>query len=169
MAGMTLASIVSGNTVVLKPSSDSPTIAAKFVELLEECGLPEGVVNFCPGGGASFGNALVSHPKVRYVAFTGSREGRIAHQPERRATATGPALDQAHDPRDGRQRRYRRRCRRRYRLRRRRRSRCCLRFPGPEVLSLLARHRRRAHLRQVPGEAEVPRSSASPSAIPLPT
>src|ERR1700691_2199381 len=74
MAGMTLASIVSGNTVVLKPSSDSPTIAAKFVELLEECGMPEGVVNFCPGGGASFGDALVAHGKVRYIAFTGSRE-----------------------------------------------------------------------------------------------
>src|SRR5208283_1770021 len=74
MAGMTLASIVAGNTVVLKPSSDSPTIAGKFVELLEECGMPEGVVNFCPGGGASFGDALVAHPKVRYIAFTGSRE-----------------------------------------------------------------------------------------------
>jgi 1-pyrroline-5-carboxylate dehydrogenase len=74
MAGMTLASIVSGNTVVLKPSSDSPTIAAKFVELLEECGMPEGVVNFCPGGGASFGDALVAHAKIRYIAFTGSRE-----------------------------------------------------------------------------------------------
>ncbi len=74
MAGMTLASIVSGNTVILKPSSDSPTIAAKFVELLEECGLPEGVVNFCPGAGASFGNAVVAHPKTRYIAFTGSRE-----------------------------------------------------------------------------------------------
>jgi 1-pyrroline-5-carboxylate dehydrogenase len=74
MAGMTLASIVSGNTVVLKPSSDSPTIAAKFVELLEEAGIPEGVVNFCPGSGSTFGNALVAHPKVRYIAFTGSRE-----------------------------------------------------------------------------------------------
>jgi len=74
MAGMTCASIVSGNTVILKPSSDSPTIAAKFVELLEECGLPEGVVNFCPGSGATFGNALVAHPKTRYIAFTGSRE-----------------------------------------------------------------------------------------------
>jgi len=74
MAGMTLASIVSGNTVILKPSSDSPTIAAKFVELLEECGLPEGVVNFCPGSGATFGNAIVGHPKTRYIAFTGSRE-----------------------------------------------------------------------------------------------
>src|SRR5712664_1171241 len=74
MAGMTLASIVSGNTVILKPSSDSPTIAAKFIELLEEAGLPEGVVNFCPGAGASFGDAVVAHPKTRYVAFTGSRE-----------------------------------------------------------------------------------------------
>jgi len=74
MAGMTLASIVSGNTVILKPSSDSPTIAAKFVELLEECGMPEGVVNFCPGAGASFGNSVVAHSKTRYIAFTGSRE-----------------------------------------------------------------------------------------------
>jgi 1-pyrroline-5-carboxylate dehydrogenase len=74
MAGMTLASIVCGNTVILKPSSDSPTIAAKFVELLEEAGLPEGVVNFCPGAGGSFGDAIVTHPKTRYIAFTGSRE-----------------------------------------------------------------------------------------------
>src|SRR5260221_30110 len=74
MAGLTLASIVRRNTVVLKPSSDSPTIAAKFVELLEECGMPEGVVNFCPGGGVTFGDALVAHSKVRYIAFTGSRE-----------------------------------------------------------------------------------------------
>src|SRR5438309_7383260 len=74
MAGMTLASIVSGNTVILKPSSDSPTIAAKFMELLEEAGMPEGVVNFCPGAGASFGDAVVAHPKTRYIAFTGSRE-----------------------------------------------------------------------------------------------
>jgi 1-pyrroline-5-carboxylate dehydrogenase len=74
MAGMTVASIVSGNTVILKPSSDSPTIAAKFVELLEEAGMPEGVVNFCPGAGASFGDAVVAHPKTRFIAFTGSRE-----------------------------------------------------------------------------------------------
>ena len=74
MAGLTVASIVSGNTVILKPSSDSPTIAAKFVELLEEAGIPEGVVNFCPGAGASFGDAVVAHPKTRFIAFTGSRE-----------------------------------------------------------------------------------------------
>jgi 1-pyrroline-5-carboxylate dehydrogenase len=74
MAGMTAASIVCGNTVILKPSTDSPAIAAKFFEALEEAGLPDGVVNFCPGEGAGFGDALVTHPKARYIAFTGSRE-----------------------------------------------------------------------------------------------
>jgi 1-pyrroline-5-carboxylate dehydrogenase len=74
MGGMTLASIVCGNTVVLKPSGDSPTIAAKFMELLEDAGLPDGVVNYCPGHGSTFGNAIVEHPKTRYIAFTGSKE-----------------------------------------------------------------------------------------------
>jgi 1-pyrroline-5-carboxylate dehydrogenase len=74
MAGMTSASIVTGNTVVLKPSSDAPTIAAKFVEVLEEAGMPGGVVNFCPGSGATFGNALVEHPQTRFIAFTGSKK-----------------------------------------------------------------------------------------------
>jgi len=74
MGGMTLASVVCGNTVILKPSGDSPTIAAKFFEILEEAGLPDGVVNFCPGHGNSFGNAVVEHPKTRYIAFTGSKE-----------------------------------------------------------------------------------------------
>ncbi len=74
MGGMTLASIVCGNTVILKPSGDSPAIAAKFFEILEEAGLPDGVVNFCPGHGSSFGNAIVEHPKTRYIAFTGSKE-----------------------------------------------------------------------------------------------
>ncbi len=74
MAGMTVAAAVCGNTVILKPSSDSPTIAAKFFEVLEQAGLPPGVVNFCPGAGATFGNAVVAHPKTRFIAFTGSRD-----------------------------------------------------------------------------------------------
>jgi 1-pyrroline-5-carboxylate dehydrogenase len=72
--GMTAAGVVCGNTVILKPSSDSPTIAAKFFEAMEEAGLPPGVVNFCPGAGATFGNGVVTHPKTRYIAFTGSRD-----------------------------------------------------------------------------------------------
>ncbi|MGC2399737.1 MAG: aldehyde dehydrogenase family protein, partial [Acidobacteriaceae bacterium] len=74
MAGMTAAAIVTGNAVILKPSSDSPTIAARFVDVLEEAGMPPGVVNFCPGSGSTFGNAIVQHPKTRLIAFTGSKE-----------------------------------------------------------------------------------------------
>ncbi|WP_263381530.1 L-glutamate gamma-semialdehyde dehydrogenase [Granulicella arctica] len=73
MAGMTAAAIVCGNTVVLKPSVDAPTIAAEFMKLLEEVGLPDGVVNFCPGEGPGFGSAIVAHPEVRFIAFTGSK------------------------------------------------------------------------------------------------
>src|SRR5579863_6619510 len=74
LCGMTVAAVVCGNTVVLKPSSDSPTIAAKFFEALEQAGLPPGVVNFCPGSGATFGHGVVEHPKTRFIAFTGSRD-----------------------------------------------------------------------------------------------
>lgn len=72
MAGMTTAAVVTGNTVVLKPSSDSPAIAAKFVDLLEEVGLPPGVVNFLTGS-AETGEAMVTHPKTRFISFTGSK------------------------------------------------------------------------------------------------
>src|SRR5215207_6916670 len=74
MCGMTVASVVTGNTVVLKPSSDAPAIAYKFFELLEEAGMPPGVVNFMTGSGAEVGDVVVDHPKTRYVAFTGSKE-----------------------------------------------------------------------------------------------
>src|SRR5437868_14289254 len=74
MAGMTVASVVTGNTVVLKPSSDAPTIAYKFFELLEEAGMPAGLVNFMTGSGAEVGDVVVDHPKTRFVAFTGSKE-----------------------------------------------------------------------------------------------
>ena len=72
MAGMTMAAVVAGNTVVLKPSSDSPTIAAKFIEIVEEAGLPPGVVNFISGS-AKTGEAMVTHPKTRFISFTGSK------------------------------------------------------------------------------------------------
>jgi 1-pyrroline-5-carboxylate dehydrogenase len=73
-AGMTVASIVTGNTVVLKPSSDSPVIAAKFVELLEEASVPSGVVNFVPGSGSKIGDYLVGNARTRFIAFTGSKD-----------------------------------------------------------------------------------------------
>lgn len=74
MAGMTTAAIVTGNTVVLKPASTAPVIAAKFVEVLEELMLPPGVLNFVPGSGRDIGDPIVDHPRTRFIAFTGSRE-----------------------------------------------------------------------------------------------
>lgn len=74
LVGMTTASIVAGNTVILKPSSETPGIAYQFIQILEEVGIPKGVVNFVPGPGASVGDYLVAHPKTRFIAFTGSKE-----------------------------------------------------------------------------------------------
>ena len=74
MAGMTTAALVSGNTVVLKPSSDTPTIAAKFVEVLLEAGFPPDSFAFLTGSGAAVGDVLVKHPLTRFIAFTGSRD-----------------------------------------------------------------------------------------------
>ncbi|GHO65794.1 1-pyrroline-5-carboxylate dehydrogenase [Ktedonobacter sp. SOSP1-52] len=74
MVGMTSASFVAGNTVVLKPASTSPAIAYQFMRLLEEVGLPAGVVNFLTGSGSVVGDTLVDNPSVRYISFTGSRD-----------------------------------------------------------------------------------------------
>lgn len=75
MSGMTMAAIVAGNTVVLKPASTSPTIAARFVEIMnEEAALPPGVLNFITGPGGEIGDRLVDHPRTRMIAFTGSKE-----------------------------------------------------------------------------------------------
>ncbi|MEO0078656.1 MAG: L-glutamate gamma-semialdehyde dehydrogenase [candidate division WOR-3 bacterium] len=73
MVGMTTAAAVTGNTVILKPSSDAPLLAAMFVEVLEEAGLPEGVVNLLTGPGGAVGDYLVEHPKTRFISFTGSK------------------------------------------------------------------------------------------------
>ncbi len=72
--GMTAATVVTGNTAILKPSSDSPLTAWKVFEILEEAGVPAGALNFLPGPGGTIGDALVEHPRVRFVAFTGSME-----------------------------------------------------------------------------------------------
>jgi len=74
MAGTAAAAIVAGNTILLKPANNTPVIAAKFVEVMKEAGLPEGVLNYVPGSGAEIGDYLVDHPKTRFVSFTGSRE-----------------------------------------------------------------------------------------------
>ncbi len=74
LTGMASAAIVAGNTVVVKPSSDSAAIGFQFVDVMREAGLPPGVCNYVSGGGSDAGEALVAHPKVRFIAFTGSKE-----------------------------------------------------------------------------------------------
>jgi 1-pyrroline-5-carboxylate dehydrogenase len=74
MAGLVVASLVTGNTVVLKPAADSPTIAAKFLEILHEAGVPKEAVQFLTGSGSVIGDTIVQHPKTRYIGFTGSKE-----------------------------------------------------------------------------------------------
>ncbi|MFB0831923.1 L-glutamate gamma-semialdehyde dehydrogenase [Brevibacillus laterosporus] len=74
MVGMTTAALVTGNTVVLKPASTTPVIAAKFMEILDEAGVPAGVVNFVPGSGSEIGDYLVEHTLTRFISFTGSRD-----------------------------------------------------------------------------------------------
>jgi 1-pyrroline-5-carboxylate dehydrogenase len=74
LVGMTVATLVTGNTVVLKPSSETPTIAAKFAEVLLEAGFPESSFTLLTGSGAAVGDTLVQHPKTRFIAFTGSRD-----------------------------------------------------------------------------------------------
>jgi 1-pyrroline-5-carboxylate dehydrogenase len=74
LAGMTVAALVCGNTVVLKPSSETPVIAAQFVELLAEAGLPPRALALCAGSGGEIGDLLVTHPLTRFVNFTGSRD-----------------------------------------------------------------------------------------------
>jgi 1-pyrroline-5-carboxylate dehydrogenase len=74
LAGMTSAAVVAGNTVVLKPSSDSPLTGWKYFSLMREVGVPAGVINFVTGPGGAVGDTMVAHPKTRFVSFTGSKE-----------------------------------------------------------------------------------------------
>src|ERR1700676_4135678 len=74
MTGMATAALVAGNTVVIKPSSDTPTIAAKFAEVLLDAGFPSKSFSLLVGSGAVVGDVIVQHPKTRFIAFTGSKE-----------------------------------------------------------------------------------------------
>jgi len=73
LCGMTVAAVVGGNAVVMKPAEQTTVIAAALMGVLLDAGLPAGVVNFLPGYGEEIGEVLVSHPKVDFIAFTGSR------------------------------------------------------------------------------------------------
>ena len=73
MCGTTVAALVTGNTVLMKPSEKAPVVSAKFVEVLREAGLPDGVLQFIPGDPKEIGDYIVDHPKIRFINFTGSR------------------------------------------------------------------------------------------------
>ena len=73
LAGMTVAAMVTGNTVIMKPAEQSSVVAAKLMEIIRNASVPDGVVNFLPGIGEDIGPILVSHPDVDLVAFTGSQ------------------------------------------------------------------------------------------------
>ena len=73
LCGMTSAALVAGNAVIMKPSGQSAVIAAVFGRMLREAGVPSGVINCLPGSGSEIGPALVEHPQVSLIAFTGSR------------------------------------------------------------------------------------------------
>jgi 1-pyrroline-5-carboxylate dehydrogenase len=74
LVGMTMAALVAGNTAVIKPSSETPTIAAKFADVLLEAGFPQDSFTLLVGSGAAIGDILVEHPKTRFISFTGSRD-----------------------------------------------------------------------------------------------
>ncbi|HQO35254.1 MAG TPA: L-glutamate gamma-semialdehyde dehydrogenase, partial [bacterium] len=88
LGGMTAGAFVAGNTVVLKPSSDAPGVSKQFMSVLEEAGLPAGVVNLLTGPGGEIGDCLVSHPKTRFITFTGSKE--VGLRINERAARTEP-------------------------------------------------------------------------------
>ena len=74
MSGITIAPVAAGNTVVLKPASAAPVIAAKYMEICRDADVPPGVINYLPGPGGDVGDYLVKHPQTRFIVFTGSME-----------------------------------------------------------------------------------------------
>jgi RHH-type proline utilization regulon transcriptional repressor/proline dehydrogenase/delta 1-pyrroline-5-carboxylate dehydrogenase len=74
LAGMTSAALAAGNCVIMKPATPSAVIGANLMEVFREADLPAGVLSYVPGPGSTVGNALIAHPAVRFIAFTGSRE-----------------------------------------------------------------------------------------------
>jgi len=75
--GQILSSLAAGNSVVFKPSGQSPLIGYEIIKLLEAAGIPQGVMNFVPGKGKRAGEALVLHPDVDEILFTGSAEAGL--------------------------------------------------------------------------------------------
>ncbi len=89
LCGMTTAALVTGNPVIMKPAEQSSLVAAKFMEIFQEAGLPEGVVAYLPGIGEKVGPELVRNPDVAMIAFTGSKGVGLLINREAAATPAG--------------------------------------------------------------------------------
>jgi 1-pyrroline-5-carboxylate dehydrogenase len=89
LTGMTAAALVAGNGVVLKPASDTPLIGWRVFTLLEEVGVPPGVLNYLPGPGSEVGDLLVEHAQTRFISFTGSKEVGLGINQKAAAVARG--------------------------------------------------------------------------------
>ena len=89
LTGMTAAALVTGNGVVLKPASDTPLIGWRVFTLLEEAGVPAGVLNYLPGPGSEVGDLLVEHAQTRFISFTGSKEVGLGINQKAAAVAKG--------------------------------------------------------------------------------
>ena len=111
LVGMTVAALVTGNTVIVKPSSETPTIAAKFAEVLLEAGFPENSFTLLTGSGAAVGDVLVQHPEDALRLVHRVARCRPADQRAGGEAPAGPGLDQARGRGDGRQGRDHRGCR----------------------------------------------------------
>ena len=106
ITGMSVGALAGGNAAILKPAAQSPVIAHRLVELLHEAGVPRGVVQYLPGPGGEVGQALVEHPGVDNIAFTGSSGGRARdHRGGRRRRSPAQRNVKRVDRRDGRQER----------------------------------------------------------------
>lgn len=87
--GMATAALVAGNAVLLKPASDTPLVAFRLFEILEEAGVPDGVLAYLPGPGAAVGDFLVQHPETRFISFTGSKPVGLGIHEKAARTAPG--------------------------------------------------------------------------------
>ena len=93
LTGMTVAALVTGNTVIMKPAEQSALLAARLMELCEQAGFPSGVIHYLSGRGELAGAALVEHPQVALIAFTGSRQvGLAIHRRAAELSASGIPL-----------------------------------------------------------------------------
>ena len=92
LVGMSVGALITGNTVIIKPASDTPIIGYKIVEIMIEAGVPNGVINFVPGSGEEIGKTIIESQEISGVVFTGSREVGYRLMSESNKTRPRPVI-----------------------------------------------------------------------------